>query len=163
MTHTPNTKLKVGMLILMEHDLEAAVKFYKQLGLELKFHLKEKWAEFTIGDVKIGLCPTETEPFRRHTGIVLEVSDLNALHQKLKAAGIKFLWDEPKAAAHGIMLGIEDPNGNILDLYQPTPEKVHDLVHQAAEQNGCCATDKATNPSDSTDKCCQTTAQDRCC
>lgn len=165
MTHTPNTKLKVGMLILMEHDLDAAVTFYKQLGLELKFHLKEKWAEFNIGDIKIGLCPTETEPFRRHTGIVLEVSDLNALHQELKALGLKFLWDEPKEAAHGIMLGIEDPNGNILDLYQPTPEKIHDLVHKTATagQDSCCSNNKTTNTDNDTDQCCQTATQDRCC
>lgn len=161
MTHTPNTKLKVGMLILMEHDLEAAVEFYKHLGLELKFHLKEKWAEFIIGDVKIGLCPTEIEPFRRHTGIVLEVTDLKALHQKLTAIGLKFLWDEPKEATHGIMLGIEDPNGNILDLYQPTPAKVRDLAHQmVAETDKCC--NNRTNQSN-IDQCCQTESQDHCC
>lgn len=161
MTHTPNHKLKVGMLILMEHDLEAAVEFYKKLGLELKFHLKEKWAEFIIGDVKIGLCPTETEPFRRHTGIVLEVSDLNALHQELQANGLKFLWDEPKVATHGIMLGIEDPNGNILDLYQPTPTKVHDLAHQmSAGSEQCC---KKQKDNTKLDMCCQNETQDRCC
>ena len=46
---------KVGMFILMESDLHSAVEFYKKLGLELKFHLKDKWVEFRLGDIKIGL------------------------------------------------------------------------------------------------------------
>ncbi len=41
----------VGMIILLEHDLDAAVDFYKKLGLKLIFHIKESWAEFAIGSV----------------------------------------------------------------------------------------------------------------
>ena len=82
-------KIKVGMLILLESDLESAVDFYKKIGLELKFHLKEKWAEFSLGPVKIGLCPTTQQSFDRHSGIVLEVNDIGPEHIRFTDKGFQ--------------------------------------------------------------------------
>lgn len=166
MTNQPS--IKVGMLILMQHNLDQAVEFYRKLGLELKFHLKGKWAEFQIGPVKLGLCPTESEPFQRHTGIVLEVSDLVQFYSDLKTAGVTFPWGEPKTAPHGIMVGVEDPSGNILDLYQPTPEKVLELARQAPQAtDGCCrqAGDQVNGTTDDQVGCCQSRddAKTGCC
>jgi predicted enzyme related to lactoylglutathione lyase len=129
-----NLELKVGMLILMESDLEAAVQFYKKLGFQLKFHLKEKWAEFNLGTIRFGLCPTSQPAFERHTGIVLEVNDLISFEQKIKAEGLEF-FKEPVVAVHGIMTNIKDPSGNILDIYQPTPEKVKEMAQKVSEEN----------------------------
>ena len=120
---------KVGILILMENDLVKAVDFYKKIGLDLKFHLKDKWAEFILGEVKIGLCPIKQEFVERHTGIVLEVENMEKTFQELKEKGVTF-FKEPFEAIHGIMASIKDPSGNILDLYQPTPEKVSELVNK---------------------------------
>jgi len=53
-----NNEMKVGMLILMEGDLDKAVEFYKKMGFPVAFHLEGKWAELNIGDVKLGLAPT---------------------------------------------------------------------------------------------------------
>ena len=64
---------KLGMVILLEHDLEKAVEFYKKIGLKQIFHIKESWAEFAIGSVKLGLCPTSQKTTDRITGVVLEV------------------------------------------------------------------------------------------
>lgn len=124
---------KVGMIILMQNDLEKAVEFYKTLGFSLKFHIKEKWAEFTIDQVKLGLCPTEHPAFERHSGIVLEVDDLNEIKEELKKNGIEFLA-EPLEAVHGVMASIKDPGGNIMDIYQATPEKVQELARQVAQE-----------------------------
>lgn len=139
---------KVGMIITIQPNLEQAFEFYKTLGLEAKFHLKDRWAEFQIGDVKLGLCPTDQELGEHHTGLVLEVKDLYQLHKDLTAKGITFAT-EPKEAPHGIMASIKDPGNNIIDLYQPTPEKVQDLVRKASEQgneeDGCCG---------SSERCC---------
>ena len=135
-----NQQIKVGMLILMEHDLEAAVEFYKKLGFQLKFHIKQKWAEFSIGSVKIGLCPTSQEPFDKHTGIVLEVTDIRKLQEDIENKGLVFLT-EIKESVHGLMTGIKDPNGNILDLYQPTPEKVKEFVKDVMVDKQCCKND----------------------
>ena len=37
---------KIAMIILMQRDLDAAVAFYHDLGLQLKFRMKDRWAEF---------------------------------------------------------------------------------------------------------------------
>ncbi|KKP35866.1 MAG: hypothetical protein UR26_C0002G0168 [candidate division TM6 bacterium GW2011_GWF2_32_72] len=134
----------VGMIILMESDFNAAVDFYKKLGLKQRFELKDKWSEFDINGVKLGICPTENKvDFYIQTGIVLEVDDMMALHKRLTAEGIKFI-NEPKESPHGIMGSIVDPGNNVIDLYQPTPEKVEELIKKAkqqAEQEGGCGCD----------------------
>ena len=133
-----NTPVKrVSMLILMQPDLEAAVTFYSELGLVKKFHLKDKWAEFDVQGVSLGLCPIDaTDLPDRRTGIVLEVEDLRALHQEL-IDYVQFL-NEPVEAIHGLMVSFKDPGGNILDLYQPTPEKVRDLVKETVKKEHTC-------------------------
>ena len=122
----------VHMVILMQPDLQKAVDFYQQLGAHLVFQLKDKWAEFRIGSVKLGLCPTDQSMEGHRTGIVLEVQDLHKVYNELKET-IQF-FGEPKEAIHGIMISFADPAGNILDLYQPTPEKVAEMVKKTAEQ-----------------------------
>lgn len=124
--------IKVGMLIIMESDVEKAVAFYQLLGFPLAFHLKGKWAELNIGDIKLGLCPTDQQLPDRHTGIILQVPDVRKAHQGLSSVGVPFIR-EPFEAVHGIMTSIKDPGGNIIDLYQPTPEKVQEVVNQMKE------------------------------
>ncbi len=126
---------KVGMLITIQHDIEAAFEFYKRLGLLPKFHIKERWAEFELANTKLVLCPTEKELPERHTGIVLEVADLHQLYADLSQKDIPFVTP-PKEAAHGIMASIKDPGHNVIDLYQPTPEKMAEVIRQS--QGGCC-------------------------
>lgn len=122
--------IKVGMVILMQHDLGKAVEFYRDvLKLPLKFHLENKWAEFDLGCVKFGLCPIAQEQDNVRTGIVLEVMhDLLEMYASLKDT-VTFL-NEPVVAVHGIMIGFKDVGGNILDLYQPTLDKVKDLAKE---------------------------------
>jgi hypothetical protein len=155
---------KVGMIILMERDLAQAVEFYKILGCKLKFHLKDKWAEFELDNVKIGLCPTDEDMGLVRTGIVLEVGDLRAFWLARKGS-IEF-FGEPHEAVHGIMISFKDPSGNVLDLYQPTPEKVRELMKKSAqegEQDGCC------KPSSDESGCCAqdeeaaTDDEENCC
>jgi len=131
MEHGP---IKVGMVILMQHDLGKAVEFYRDvLKLPLRFHLENKWAEFDLGCVKFGLCPITEEQGEIRTGIVLEVmEDLLSLYESLKDQ-VVFL-NEPVVAVHGIMVGFKDVGGNILDLYQPTLDKVKDLVKETMEK-----------------------------
>lgn len=133
------TVKKIGMVILMERDLAKAVEFYQSLGLKLKFHVKERWAEFEVGDTKIGLCPTDEDLGLIRTGIVLEVDDIKKLYEERKDS-MEF-FEAPHEAIHGIMVSFKDPSGNVLDLYQPTPEKVQDLLKKTATEQGeddCC-------------------------
>ena len=69
-------RIRVGMVIVMQHDLKSAVEFYKDtLQLPLVFHLENKWAEFDLGCVKFGLCPISEKQDNIRTGIVLEVQE----------------------------------------------------------------------------------------
>lgn len=136
MEHGP---IKLGMVIFMQKDLAKAVEFYHTLGLKQNFHLPDRWAEFDLGCVKLGLCPMEQEQDNVRTGVVFEImGDLIEMHARLKEAGITFV-NEPVTAPHGVMVGVKDPGGNVFDLYQPTPEKMKDFVEKnkdkAVEQN----------------------------
>jgi predicted enzyme related to lactoylglutathione lyase len=145
-----NAVKKVAMVIVMQNDLQAAVDFYKKLGLTLVFHVNDRWAEFKINDLQIGLCPTDEKVNLNRTGIVFEIADLGAFYEAQKEA-LSFL-DKPTEAAHGIMASIQDPSGNILDLYQPTPEKIAEKL----DADTCCKPQA--------DSCCQSeTNQGGCC
>jgi predicted lactoylglutathione lyase len=127
-------QMKLGMVITMHSDLEKSVEFYKSLGLKLNFHMKDKWAEFSLGEIKFGLCPTEQKYDNIRTGVVLEVEeDLMKLYEELKASGVTFV-NEPQVAPHGVMVGFKDPCGNVLDLYQATPEKMKEFAKEAMEK-----------------------------
>lgn len=131
MEHGP---IKVGMVILMQPDLQKAVEFYRDVvKLPLKFHLENKWAEFDLGCVKFGLCPIAEQQDNIRTGIVLEVmDDLLQLYESLKDT-VTFL-NEPVVAVHGVMVGFKDVGGNILDLYQQTHDKVKELVKETVDK-----------------------------
>ncbi|MBP9764787.1 VOC family protein [Candidatus Babeliales bacterium] len=133
MEHGP---IKLGMVIFMQPDLEKAVEFYKKFGFKLNFHLKDRWAEFDLGCVKLGLCPVENAQDNVRTGVVFEImQDLVAFHAQMKEQGIEFI-NEPIVAPHGVMLGVKDSGGNVFDLYQPTPEKVKEIIEQTKEEQG---------------------------
>ncbi len=158
-----NTVKKIAMVIVMENDLQAAVDFYKKLGLKLVFHVKDQWAEFKIGNLQIGLCPTTESVNLNRTGLVFEVEDINAFYEANKE-GLNFL-DKPVEAAHGIMASIQDPSGNILDLYQPTPEKLQSLKDKLQAEDGCCGGSSCeTEAMPEADLCCESEAnQSGCC
>lgn len=132
-----NPRIKVGMIIIMVPKVEEAVEFYKKIGFPVHFHLKGQWAELGVGNVRLGICPSSQDLPERHTGIVLETDDVNACYNIMKEQGVHFL-KEPVTAVHGIMASFKDTGNNILDLYQPTPEKVHELAEKVKEEGKVC-------------------------
>lgn len=124
---------QVCMLVLKQRDLLKGIEFYQSIGLKLKFHLKDSWAEFEIGGIKIGLCPTSQELGDRVSGIVFQVFDLKQFYKDHKDT--IFFKGEPVEKVHGIMATIKDPSGNLIDLYEPTPQKVQDLVKKVVEED----------------------------
>jgi len=159
---------KVHMFIMMAQDslFEDAVSFYKEIGLQPKFHLKDKWAEFQVGNMLIGVCPASQELPDRRTGIVMEVEDLKTIYDKQKDS-ITFL-SEPVEAIHGIMASVKDPSGNIFDLYQPTPDKVRDLAQKIKEEecehceSGSCQENCTTTCTSTCQSECEESCEDAC-
>jgi len=119
------------MIILMEPDMDAALLFYEKLGLRPVFVHENRWAEFQIGDIKLGLCVTQMQSIEKRTGVVFEVEDLKKVYDELNET-VEFV-QEPVEAIHGVMATIKDPGGNLIDLYQPTPERVQDLINKVKQ------------------------------
>lgn len=143
------------MVVLMQEDLQQAIEFYERLGLQKLFYLPEKWAEFGVNGVRIGLCPAEHVEKGKHTGIVFQVQDMQETYEQLTAHGVEFST-APITATHGLMASCYDPSGNKIDLYQPTHHKVKEVLDEAqkAERNG-------ENKKESASGCCQ--KKDACC
>jgi predicted enzyme related to lactoylglutathione lyase len=119
---------RISLIILMQNDLEASVAFYEKLGYKLNFHIKDQWAEFEAQGIKLGLAYTQTELPERRTGIVLEVDDIKSFCNELSEKAIE--CSDYVESIHGIMSSIKDPGNNILELYQPTPERVKEAVEK---------------------------------
>lgn len=127
------------MIILLQNDLARAVAFYQEFGFLLKFHVSQKWAEFEVDGVKLGLAHSIQDLPERRTGIVFGVEDLQSFYEQHKD-DIEFIG-QPVEAVHGFIISFKDPGNNIIDLYQPTPEKVKAAVEKAAkdaQDKKCC-------------------------
>lgn len=147
---------RVHMVILLEPDLDAAVAFFKRIGgkLALKFHLKDRWVEFDLQGVKIGICPTSQAVEEHRTGIVLRSTGLHEMYEKHQK-DFGFVG-EPVVKPHGIMAGIKTPGGNVIDLYEETPEVLRDLIDRVKDQAGC----EGETCDDEQDSCCQHIEED---
>ena len=141
------------MIIIMQNDLEKGIDFYKKLGLTLVFQVKDSWAEFKLNDLSIGLCPTTEKLDYHRTNIVFALEDLPSFYESSKDT-FSFL-DKPVQAAHGFIASIQDPSGNIIDLYQATEQKTKGCGDACAcdsseqEKTYCCK-----EPDNQPSKCC---------
>lgn len=133
-------KARWHMLILHEHDIDAAVKLYETLGFTLQFNLKDQWAELMLDGIRLGLAHIPEPLHDRRTGIVLEVDDIQAACKAIKELGCTMI-NEPLDAPHGMIASFKDPGNTIVDLFQPMPEKYEALLKEKNErsQDGCCS------------------------
>jgi predicted enzyme related to lactoylglutathione lyase len=138
--------IKIGMIIIMVPNVDEAVEFYKKIGFPIHFHLKDQWAELGAGNARIGICPGSGDFPERHTGVVFETNDVQSCYNAMKEQGVTFLKD-PFTAVHGVMASFKDTGNNIFDLYQPTPEKVHEVAEKVKNEGGSCA-DKSSSCND---------------
>lgn len=151
MTHN----CRLAMVILMVTDIEKAVSFYESLGAQKRCLFPKSWAELSLEGITVALCHTESSSAKatadgaggqRRTGLVFAIDDLMAFYAQQK--GILTFLEEPVIKLHGIMTSLQDPSGNIIELYQATPEKVREFMEKQSE-GGCCKGDVAD------DECCR--------
>ena len=115
------------------HDLELARAFYREILGCAEGRSCEEWVDFNFYGHQIvaHLAPQETAPALRNTvdghgvpvrhfGIVLPMAEWNALAERLKAKGVRFLIDpyirfkgQPGEQATMFFL---DPSGNALEV-----------------------------------------------
>ena len=113
---------KMKNIVVFVRDFDAAKRFYReQLKLPL---VQESMAimEFfpgvgpTLG-VSLAMTDAALPLVGRHTGITLQVKDIEALCQGLVAAGVDFA--EPlEKTPWGKMAVVKDPDGNLFALVE---------------------------------------------
>ena len=115
--------MKIAYVNVFVGDLSRALAFYKDtLGLDIQFSSPEHgYASISAGNVRLGLAvpgKDQAELIGRHTGIGLEVPDLEAAHARLSELGARFTMPPTKQPWGGFMALIADPDGNIFYLDQ---------------------------------------------
>ncbi|MEO8199330.1 MAG: VOC family protein [Gemmatimonadota bacterium] len=104
-------------------DIDRAIAFYQgDLGLAL-IRQGSFGAEFMEGGTHIGVHPAvhpdSSAMVGRHTGMTFQVEGLLDFCEGLHERGVRFL-NEPTQQSWGIMAMINDPDGNVLALWENT-------------------------------------------
>ena len=116
-------------------DVDAAIAFYRDhLGFREQMHPDPAFAMLTRGDLRLvlvapvpaghpggGSRPMPDGTPQRPGGwnrFMIEVPDLAAAAEKLRAAGVRFR-NEIVAGVGGNQVMIEDPSGNPVELFEP--------------------------------------------
>ena len=116
-------------------DVDAAIAFYRDhLGFSEQMHPDPAFAMLTRGDLRLvlvapvpaghpggGSRPMPDGTPQRPGGwnrFMIEVPDLAAAAEKLRAAGVRFR-NEIVAGVGGKQVMIEDPSGNPVELFEP--------------------------------------------
>jgi catechol 2,3-dioxygenase-like lactoylglutathione lyase family enzyme len=111
-------------------DVQASVDFYtKQLGFELVDNYGAPFASVRRGDLMLWLAGPQSSAGRPMPDgsqpqpggwnrLVVEVDDLAAQVASLRAAGVTFR-NEIVSGPGGQQILLEDPSGNVIELFQP--------------------------------------------
>ena len=114
----------------MVHDVDAAVEFYTtKLGFNLLSKQAPAFADVARGDLRLLLSGPSSSagramPDGRRPGpggwnrFELVVDDIEAEVDRLRARGVRFRNDIVRCPG-GAQILIEDPSGNVVELFQP--------------------------------------------
>ncbi len=122
----------VGVRYIVD-DVDAAIAFYcQQLGFDEVMHPAPTFAMLVRGDLRLVLSAPGTEGgggqsmpdgTRPAPGgwnrIQLETTELASKVELLRAAGVRFR-NELVVGVGGRQILVEDPSGNLIELFEPT-------------------------------------------
>ncbi len=112
-------------------DVTRAVAFYtRHLGFELEQQRPPAFAAVSLGGVRLLLSGPGASGSRPLPGgqtqepggwnrVVLRIADLPGFIDALKAAGVRFR-NEMEVGPGGRQVQVEDPDGNPVELFEPT-------------------------------------------
>ena len=121
MTAAPPTIERIGQIYVTAHDLDRAVRFYRDtLGLPFLFQVP-RMAFFDCGGVRLMLGIPDAPEFDHPASIIYyRVADIDAAHAALAARGVTFRQRPhlvAKLATFDLYLAdFEDSEGNALAL-----------------------------------------------
>ena len=115
-------------------DVDAAIDFYRDLlGFDVEMRPAPTFAMLRLGDLRLLLSAPSgaggggqilSDGRRPEPGgwnrISLEVSDVDAEFERLRAAGARFRGDVIRGVG-GDQLLVDDPSGNPVELFQTHP------------------------------------------
>jgi glyoxylase I family protein len=108
-----------------------SIEFYtQQLGFKLEGKHLPAFAEVSVGELRLilsgpgasGSRPMPDGRMQEPGGwnrVILRVADLPARIEELKKAGVRFR-NEMETGPGGRQIQLEDPDGNPLELFEPT-------------------------------------------
>jgi catechol 2,3-dioxygenase-like lactoylglutathione lyase family enzyme len=125
--------MAIGVRYIVD-DVDAAIAFYtERLGFEVVMHPAPPFAMLARGDLRLMLSAPGGGPgggaampdgsLPRPGGwnrFQIEVSDLDAQVQALRAAGVTFR-NQIVEGVGGRQILVEDPSGNCVELFEPGP------------------------------------------
>lgn len=122
----------VGVRYIVD-DVQAAMRFYTtHLGFEVERDASPAFASVVRGGVRLllsgdGSSGKQPLPDGRQqvpggwNRLHLQVTDLSAEVERLRAAGVSFRMADIVTGPAGSQIIIEDPSGNPVELFQPRP------------------------------------------
>jgi len=128
MTNQPLTIVSVRYII---NDVDAAVAFYtNHLGFSLESDFAPAFASVTRGNLRLLLSGEKSSGRRAMADgtkpvpggwnrILLPVKDLAGEVARLRSEGVKFKREDIVAGPGGSQIWLEDPSGNLVELFQP--------------------------------------------
>jgi diamine N-acetyltransferase len=119
---------RIAYVNVFVRDLDRATEFYRDtLGLQLQYASPEHgYASFAAGGVRLGIAVPgreQAELVGRHTGVGLEVADLEAEYARLSGLGARFTMPPTRQPLGGFMSLVADPDGNVFYLDQVAAER----------------------------------------
>ena len=100
-------------------DTARARGFYEDvLGLRVRFDDPGRWVQLAVGDANLALAiPAEAPAGVSGAIAVFEVDSLEEMRTRVEAAGARIIA-ERDMGGHGRTLAFEDPDGNVVQLFQ---------------------------------------------
>ena len=128
-TVEPSTDLRLVFVAIQASDLEASVRFYRLLGIDLHSanndapgdpwiggrHAEYSWTDGAY--LHFALFDRPNEPTTQ-AEIGFYVQDLTAVHDRLSTEGVPVIHP-PRAEPWGTTARYRDPDGNTVSLTEP--------------------------------------------
>jgi predicted enzyme related to lactoylglutathione lyase len=107
-----------NVYVVAQRPAELHAFYESALGLKLKFRDQDRWIQYGVGNTSVALaCPEEAAPAVSGLVMVFEVDDFAAARERVAAAGGAVLGVRDMGA-HGAVLSLRDPEGNIVQLFK---------------------------------------------
>ncbi|HSV59433.1 MAG TPA: VOC family protein [Variovorax sp.] len=117
-TAAPAPKRLQNVFVVAQKPGELHAFYAQALGLPLKFRDQDRWIQYGVGNTNVALASLqEAAPASAGLVMVFEVEDFEGAQERVSAAGGQVLGVRDMGA-HGAVLSLRDPEGNLVQLFK---------------------------------------------